>query len=175
MGYENSTFPLTSGTSFNRYGVVETQAGLVSGGELHGSGGSVGEAVIYVDHTDFTVSGGIGRFSSRYILPVGTIPREAWFEVTEAFTQTGGTTSTTLSVGTAASAETNGFSISDAATSIAVVTGELDTSAAGTWNSPPLTGNEASRTIGCALTVGGGTMTAVTAGKAKIIVRYTKA
>ena len=173
MGYENNTFPLTSGTAFNRYGTVETQAGLASGGELHGTGGSVSEAVIYVDHTDFTVAAGVGSFATRYILPIGSIPREAWFEVTEAFTQTGGTTSTTLNVGTSGSAATNGFSISDAATSLAVVTGEVDTSGAGTWASnAPLA---AATTIGVSVTTGGGTMTAIGAGKAKIIVRYTKA
>jgi len=169
MTYENLAFPLTSGTSYNQYGVRETEDGLASGGILHGAGGQFFEAVFYVRDTDFTVASGAGTFDTRYTLPAGAIPTDAYFEVTEAFTQTGGTTSTTLAIGTNGTETTNGFSISDAATSLAT-TKELDTSGGGTWAAALAT----AAVVGVSLTAGGGAITAISAGRAKIVVRYRK-
>lgn len=169
MGYENNAFPLTSGTAYNQYGARGVEDGLLSGGQLHGVGGSEFETVVYVKAGDFSISGGVGTFSTRQTIKAGFIPREAYFEVTEAFTQTGGTTSVTLSVGTAGSAQTDGFSISDAATSLST-TEEFDTAGAGTWASA--LANDT--IVGVDLRCGGGTMTAIGAGRAKIVIRYTK-
>lgn len=149
----------------NHYGPRELQDGLLGGGKLplHGS---IDEMVIYVKHTDF---GSDETFDTQFTLPAGAMPIDATFEVTEAITQTGGTTSLTLYVGTNGSESTNGFSISDAATSIAT-TSEVDSSAAGTWAAALA----ADTVVGVSLVAGGGTITSVDAGEAKIVVRYRK-
>lgn len=165
MSYENSAINLASGTAYNHYGTRGTQDGVVSGGELP-STGAFREAVIYVTAADF---GTDETFDTQLSLPAGAIPEEAIFEVTEAFSQTGGTTSLTLNVGTNGSEDTNGFSISDAATSIAVVT-EVDSSAAGTWAAALA----ADTAVGVSLVAGGGTITSVDGGAAKVIIRYRK-
>lgn len=166
MGYENNAINLASGSAYNHYGPRGTQDGVVSGGELHGVGGAYFEKVVYVTADDF---GTDETFDTQLTLPAGAIPVEAVFEVTEAFTQTGGTTSLTLNVGTNGSEGTNGFSISDAATSLAITT-EKDTSGAGTW-AAALASDTA---VGVSLVAGGGTITSVNAGAAKIIIRYNK-
>lgn len=161
MGYEN-----TAGIGvYNHYGPRGTQDGLLSGGKLpvHGS---IEELVVYVTADDF---GTDETFDTQLTIPAGSVPVDALFEVTTNITQTGGTTSLALYVGTAGSESTNGFSISDAATSITAVT-ELDASAAGTWAAALA----ADTTIGIALVAGGGTITSVDGGAAKIIVRYRK-
>ncbi len=90
---------------------------------------------------------------------------DVYVEVTEAFAL-GGTTPTIV-VGTDTSEETNGVVISEAqaeATGTYDITGTLT----GTWASPL----EADTTIG--VTLGGDTPTVGTAGKAKVVIRYTK-
>ena len=54
MGFENSAFPLTSGTAYNHYGARDTEAGgVLSGGKLPGEEGAEKEAVIYITGDDF--------------------------------------------------------------------------------------------------------------------------
>jgi len=150
---------------FNHYGPRGTQDGVVGGGKLpvHGN---IDEMVVYVNSADF---GTDETFDTQFTLPSGAIPVSAIFEVTEDFTQTGGTTSLTLNVGTSGSEGTNGYSISDAATTLSAVT-ELDSAAAGTWASALA----ADTLVGVSLVAGGGTITAVTGGEAKVVVRYYK-
>ncbi len=176
MSYETGALNDSSGTN-NQYGPRDTQDGVVGGGDLHGSAGLYGEAVVYVKPEDFTFSGGAGLFNTQLSLPAGAIPVEAYFEVSEAFAQTGGTTSTTLTVGTSdelsppteATITSNGFATTDASTGIPVVT-EVDSSGAGTWAASLA----AETPVGVALTSGGGAITACSAGEAKIVVRYIK-
>lgn len=150
---------------FNHFGPRYTQEGVLSGGKLPVQG-SIDEMVIYVRAEDF---GTDETFDTQFTLPAGSIPVDAIFEVTEAFTQTGGTTSLTLNVGTNGTEGTDGFSISDAATSLATTT-EVDASGAGTWAAALA----ADTAVGVSLVAGGGTITSVDAGEAKIVVRYRK-
>lgn len=150
---------------YNHYGPRGTQDGVLSGGKLPAHG-SVEEMVIYITADDF----GTGTtFDTQFTLPAGSIPLDAIFEVTTAITQTGGTTSTTLHVGTNGSEATNGFSISDAATSLAVIT-ERDSSGAGTWAAALA----ADTVVGVAVVEGGGTITSIDGGEVKVTVRYFK-
>jgi hypothetical protein len=161
MSYED-----TAGLNvFTHYGPRETEDGVLGGGELPGKG-SIQEVVVYVKDTDF---GSDETFDTQRSLPAGAIPIDATFDVEEAITQTGGTTSLTLNVGTNGSEGTNGFSISDAATSISTTT-EVDSSGAGTWAAALA----AETAIGVSLVAGGGTITSVDGGKVKIVIRYRK-
>ena len=84
MGFENSAFPLTSGTAYNHYGVRDTEAGgVISGGKLPGEEGSEKEAVIYITGDDFNST---TSFNTSLTLPAGAIFKEAIFEIGEAFT-----------------------------------------------------------------------------------------
>ena len=162
MSFEN-----TAGLGVNNhFGQRGLQDGIVGGGRLpvHGS---IDEVVVYVKHSDF---GTDETFDTRFTMPAGAVPLDALFEVTEAFTQTGGTTSLTLNVGTNGSEGTNGFTITDAATSIAIVT-ELDAAGDGTWANLALA---ADTLVGVSLVAGGGTITSVDAGEAKVTIRYRK-
>jgi hypothetical protein len=162
MSFENS-----AGLGVNNsYGIRGTQDGIVGGGKLPVSG-SIDEMVVYITAADF---GADETFDTRFTLPAGSVPLDALFEVTEAFTQTGGTTSLTLNVGTNGSEATNGFTITDAATSIAVVT-ELDAVGDGTWANLALAADTA---VGVSLVAGGGTITSVDGGAAKVVIRYRK-
>lgn len=176
MGYENNAINLATGSANNHYGPRDTEDGVVGGGSLPGEG-AYHEAVFYVRDTDFTISSGAGLFNTEYTIPAGSIPVEAYFEVTEAFAQTGGTTSTTLHVGTSDGVEppteatitSNGFNTTDASTGIPTVK-ELDTSGDGTWGSALA----ADTPVAVAIVSGGGAITAVSAGRAKVVVRYIK-
>ena len=170
MGFESNT---GLGVT-NHYGVRETEVGIASGGELAGGEGAVKEAVLFARASDFTIDDATNAsFISRFSLPAGAVPIDCIFEVSEAFTQTGGTISTTLNVGTSGSEATNGFTITDAATSLAIVT-EVDAVGDGTWAGVTPVNASAATVVGVQLTLGGGTVTAVTAGAAKIVIRYRK-
>ncbi len=161
MSFENS-----AGIGvFNHYGQRGTQDGVVGGGKLpvHGN---IDELVVYVKADDF---GSDFTYDTQFTLPAGALPVDAMFEVTTAITQTGGTTSLTLNVGTNGSEGTNGFTITDAATSIAVVT-ELDAAGDGTWAAPLA----ADTLVGVSLVAGGGTITSVDSGEVKVVIRYRK-
>jgi hypothetical protein len=161
MGYENSAFPHTSGTSYNHYGPRGTEKGVASGGELHGSG-AVREAVIYISGDDF---GGTTSFDSRLVIPAGAIVQEVFYEVTEAFTL--GNADNIFSIGTNGSEATNGVTITqpDVAGSGQELVGDLN----GTWAAALA----ADTAVGVAVS---GTAAGVTAGsgKAKVVIRYSK-
>lgn len=124
--------------------------------------GRVYEASIYIDSE--TISNG-GPLLVDLKLPDSAIIEDAYVEVTEAFALTG--TSPTILVGTDTSEATNGLAISEAQAE-AVGTYDVTSTLTGTWASPLA----AETTVGVAL---GGTTPAVgSAGKAKVIVRYTK-
>lgn len=155
-GFENS-----AGLGVNNhYGVRDTEAGVVSGGELEGQGGSTFEKVVYITGDDF--AGGTS-FNTQLTLPAGSFPIEAVFEVGEVFTL--GNADNVFNIGTDTSESTNGFAIANPDT--ASVT--KDTSGAGTWAAALA----ADTAIGVSVT---GTTAAVTAGsgRAKVIIRYTK-
>jgi hypothetical protein len=160
MGYENNAMNLASGSAYNQYGPRGTEDGVVSGGNLHGVGGSTFEAVVYITGDDFN---GTTSYDTQLSLPAGSFPIEAVFEISEAFTV--GNADNVINIGTNGSESTNGFAIADPET--AEVT--KDTSGAGTW-AAALAANTA---VGVSVT---GTTAAVTAGsgKAKVIIRYTK-
>lgn len=160
MSYENNAFPHTSGTSYNHYGKRKLQEGVVSGGELHGAGGSIFEKVVYITGDDF--AGGTS-FNTLLVIPAGAFPIEAVFEVTEVFTL--GNADNVFNIGTDTSESTNGFAIANPDT--ASVT--KDTTGAGTWAAALA----ADTSVGISVT---GTTASVTAGsgKAKVIIRYHK-
>ena len=98
-------------------------------------------------------------------IPASSIIEEAYVSVTEAFAL-GGTTPTIL-VGTDTSEVTNGLVISEAQAE-AVGTYDVTSTLTGTWAAPLA----ADTTVGIVL--GGTTPTVGTAGKAKVIIKYTK-
>lgn len=160
------TVESNSGLGTNsRYGAPVTEQGVLGGGKAK-TYGNYYEAVVYLDSSDF---GTDETYSTNLSLPAGAIPVEAIFDLTTAITQTGGTTSLTLYVGTDGSESTNGFSITEAATTLAAVT-SVDTSGAGTWASALAADTD----VGVALVAGGGTITSVDGGKCKIVIRYRK-
>ena len=179
MGFETSPFGYAdgsnvSGTVVNHYGEREREDGIAAGGELAGGEGAIKEVVLFAKASDFTIDDATNAsFDSRFSLPAGAVPIDALFEVTTAFTQTGGTTSTTLNVGTSGSEGTNGFTITDAATSLAAVI-ELDAAGDGTWAGTTPVNASDDTVVGVQLTLGGGTVTSIDGGEAKIVIRYRK-
>jgi len=156
MGFESNT-----GLGvFNQYGTRGVEDGVVSGGELHGQGGSTFEKVVYITGDDF--DGGTS-FNTQLTLPAGSFPIEAVFEVGEAFTL--GNADNVFNIGTDTSESTNGFAIANP--DVAGTT--KDTSGAGTWAAALA----ADTAVGVSVT---GTTAGVTAGSgtAKVILRYTK-
>lgn len=156
MSFENS-----AGLGVNnQYGIRDTEAGLVSGGEVEGQGGSTFEKVVYITGDDF--AGGTS-FDTVLTLPAGSFPIEAVFEVTEVFTL--GNADNVFNIGTNGTESTNGFAIANP--DVLGVT--KDTSGAGTWAAALA----ADTAVGVSVT---GTTAGVTAGsgKAKVILRYTK-
>ena len=156
MSFENS-----AGLGvFNQYGPRGSQAGVVSGGELHGAGGAVFEHVVYITGDDF--AGGVS-YNTRLTIPAGSFLDEAIFEITEAFTV--GNADNVINIGTDTSELTNGVQIADPET--AEVT--IDTTGAGTWAAALA----ADTLVGVSVT---GTTAAITAGSgaAKVILRFRK-
>ena len=180
MSYQNSPFGGANNVEKDQaggsasptnahYGIRDTQDGIVGGGKLE-SQGSIVEAVVYVKASDFTIdSGTLASFDTQLTLPVGSIPVDAVFEVTEAFTTTGGTTSATLNVGEKDDEGTNGFTITDATAALAIVT-ELDAAGDGDWNG----GTALPSTAVGVQFVTAGTMTSIDTGRAKVVFRYRK-
>lgn len=160
MGYENNAFPLASGSALNHYGKRGTEDGVVSGGEVHGQGGSTFEKVVYITGDDFN-SG--TSFNTQLSIPAGAIPIEAVFEVTEVFTL--GNADNVFNIGTDTSESTNGFALAQPD----ALGATKDTTGAGTWAAALA----ADTSVGVSVT---GTTAGVTAGsgKAKVIIRYTK-
>ena len=156
MGYESN-----SGLGvFNQYGPRGTQDGVVSGGQLHGAGGSIFEHVVYITGDDFD---GATSFDTQLVVPAGSYLDEAIFEITEVFTV--GNADNVINIGTNGSESTNGVSIADPET--AEVT--IDTSGAGTWAAALA----ADTTVGVSVT---GTTPSVAAGSgaAKVVLRFRK-
>lgn len=143
----------------NHYGPRSIQDGTPSGGEVHNSGATK-EAVVYIKGDDFVA----GSFLSRAVLPAGAIVRNVVAEVVEPFVL-GGTTPT-INVGTDASETTNyGVELAEADAEAA---GTYDGTPAGTWAAPLA----ADAAISVAL--GGTTPTVTDAGKAKVVIYYSK-
>lgn len=163
MSYENNAIKLASGSSFNHYGPRGTQAGLVSGGELHGPGGAVREAVLYITGDDF--AGGTS-FDTKLVIPAKAFVQEAVLEVSEVFTL--GAADNVFNIGTNGSEATNGITLENP--DVAGVELELVGDLNGTWASMLA----ADTTVG--VTVTGASAASVTAGsgKAKVIIRYVK-
>ena len=156
MGYEANT-----GLGvYNQYGPRGTQDGVVSGGEVHGQGGTTFEKVVYITGADFN---GTTSFNTQLILPAGAMPIEAVFEVTEVFVL--GNADNVFNIGTDGSESTDGFAIANPD----VLGATKDLTAAGTWAAALA----ADTAVGVSVT---GTAAAVTgtAGKAKVVIRYTK-
>lgn len=155
MGYESN-----SGLGvYNHYGPRDIEAGVVSGGDVHGSG-VIFESVVYITGDDFNST---TSFDTQLTLPAGAVFKEATFDVTEAFTL--GNADNVFNIGTNGSESTNGVSIANPdATGVT-----QDTSGAGTWAAALA----ADTAVGVSVT---GTTAAVTAGsgKAKVVIRYTK-
>lgn len=174
MSYESGVFPNeTNGTTSNQYGPRDTQDGVVSGGQLQASG-SVQEAVIYAKAADFTIDSATkASFVSKFSLPTGAVPLDCLFDVQTAITQTGGTTSTTLNVGTSGSEGTNGFTVTEAATSLAAVV-EVDPGGDGDWAGTNPVNASAATAVGVEIVMGGGTITSIDGGDVKIVIRYRK-
>lgn len=159
--YENSAFPLTSGSSYNHYGQRGIEDGVVSGGEVHGSGVEI-EKVVYITGDDF---GGATSFDTQLTIPAGAIFREAIFEVDEAFTL--GNADNVFNIGTNGSEATNGVSIANPD-----ATGTtIDATGGGTWD--PTAALAADTAVGVSVT---GTTAGVTAGAgaAKVVIKYSK-
>lgn len=157
MGYEANT-----GLGvFNHYGTRDVQAGVVSGGDVHGDG-TIKEAVVYITGDDF---GSGTSFDTQLILPDGAKFIEAYAEVTEAFAL-GGTTPT-MNIGTSGSAGTDyAIELSEANAEAA---GEYyNATGAGTFANPLA----ADTTI--AVELDGTSPTVTSAGKAKVVIRYMK-
>jgi hypothetical protein len=145
--------------TFSRYGVPATQEAVLSGGKVKAYG-SVQEAVIYIQGDAFVS----GSFDTQLTIPAGSVVREVVAEVTEAFAL-GGTTPT-INVGTNGSEGTNfGIELSEAQ---AEAVGTYDDAPAGTWAAPLA----ADTVVGVALD--GTSPTVTSAGKAKVVIRYSK-
>jgi len=103
-------------------------------------------------------------FRPEVVLPAGSLPVEAFVDVSEAFILGG--TSPAIVVGTSASEGTNGCEV-DEATAEAVGTEDITASLTGTWAASLA----ADTVVGVAL--GGTSPTATaTAGRARLVVRY---
>ncbi len=132
----------------NYYGPRVTEDGI-DGGVIRTSGVE-NEIVLFVTDENYTVV--------NAVIPAGSIVKEAFAVVTEAFAFTGGS-SPTMDVGTNGSEATNGATLTLDATGTEAGTLE------GTWTAPLA----AETTIGVATA---GTPTSVDAGQAKVVIRY---
>lgn len=161
MGYENSSFPLTSGTSYNQYGRRGTQdSTILSGGQMHGVGGSEFDLVIYLNGNDF--NGTATAVATSGVLPAGAKVISAMLEITETITM--GNADNDISVGTSGSETTNGFDFDNTTGAIGVYDHDAIN---GTWANP----------LAAATTVAwdvAGTTPSMNGGKAKCVIRYTK-
>jgi len=143
----------------NHYGPRGTQAGVKSGGQVHGNG-TIEEYVVYITGDDF--DGGTS-FNTELTVKAGSVFKEAIFDVEEVFTL--GNADNVFNIGTDTSESTNGVTIANPdATGVTE-----DTSGAGTWGSALA----AATAVGVSVT---GTSAGVTAGlgKAKVRLRFAK-
>lgn len=157
MSYESNT-----GLGVNsHYGPRGTEAGVASGGEVHGSG-VIREAVVYITGEDF---GDGTTFDTQKIIPAGSKLIDAYAEVSEVFALGG--TSPTINVGTSGSAATNrAIRLTEANAETA---GQYyEGSGAGTFTSVL----SADTTV--AVEMGGTSPTVTSEGKAKVVIRYIK-
>lgn len=154
MSYED-----TSGRNVKtQYGprIVEKGAGTI------GTKGRSYEVSIDID-PDVLNNG--GPLLVDVTIPASSTIEDVYYSATEAFAL-GGTTPTIL-VGTDTSEVTNGFVVTEAQAE-ATAPLDLTSTLTGTWAAPLV----ADTVIG--VTLGGTTPTVGTAGKAKVVIRYTK-
>lgn len=161
MSYETGALNDSSGTN-NQYGPRDTEAGVVSGGEVEGSGGTIKEAVIYITGDDFN---GTTSFATDLTLPAGSIVREMVTEITEVFSL--GNADNVFSVGDSADPATNGFAIANPDTAAI----EIDSTGGGTY--VPTAALAAASDVSVLVS---GTTAAVTAGsgRARVVIRYSR-
>lgn len=144
LGVSNHYGPRDTG---NTVGIVKTEG--------------KGEEVSINFDASVVTAGGPTMFDVT--LPDSACIEDVYIEVTEAFALGG--TDPTILIGTDGSEDTNGVEVSETQ---AETVGTYKLTTAGTWSSPIA----AETTIG--ITLGGTTPTITTAGKAKVIIRYTK-
>lgn len=162
MSYENNAMNLSSGTAYNHYGPRGTEDGVVSGGEVHGAGGTTFEKVVYITGDDF--AGGL-TFDTMLTIPAGAIFKNAAFEVTEVFVL--GNADNVINIGTNGSEATNGVELANPD----VLGTTIDIVGAGTWQDNVTIA--ADTAVGVAAS---GTTASVAAGsgKAKVVLTYQK-
>lgn len=154
MSYED-----TAGLGvLSRYGAPGTQKGVAGGGEIK-SYGSVKEITVYIDGEDFN---GAVSYDTPITIPAGSsVLGVSVCEVTDAFTL--GNADNDIFVGTNGSEGTNfGFQILNPA-----ATGTTVDDPGGTWAAPLA----ADTVVGVLVS---GTTAAASAGKAKVVIRYSK-
>lgn len=164
MGYEQSKFGdgSTSGNG-NVIQTVSNHYGPFNTGKTQGNiktEGSLKELTLDIDGEM------VGDAAYPLVvptLPAGTIIKEVFAEVSEAFVL-GGTTPA-LEIGTETSEATNGFTVSEAQAE-AVASYDLTSALSGTWAAPLA----ADTTLGLALS--GTTPTVTSAGKMRVVIRY---
>lgn len=164
MGYEQSKFGdgSTSGNG-NVIQTVSNHYGPFNTGKTQGNiktEGSLKELTLDIDGEM------VGNAAYPLVvptLPAGTIIKEVFAEVSEAFVL-GGTTPA-LEIGTETSEATNGFTVSEAQAE-AVASYDLTSALSGTWAAPLA----ADTTLGIALS--GTTPTVTSAGKMRVVIRY---
>lgn len=125
--------------------------------------GGINELTIHIDAE--TLAKGVLALTAEPFIPAGSRVDKAFVEVSEAFV-VGGTTPV-LSVGTKATAATNGLKVTGAQLN-AIGVYDVTASLVGTWAAAS-TGLVARTVVGLNKTAG---MTSTGVGKAKVVVRY---
>ena len=144
------------------YGLRDTEAGVVSGGNVAGNGGTVKEAVVYITGDAFN---GTTSFATDLVLPAGSIVVNCVTEITEAFTV--GNADNIFSIGDSADPAANGFAV--AQPDVAAI--EIDATGGGTY--VPTAALAADSAVSVLVS---GTAAAVTAGsgRARVVIRYSR-
>lgn len=160
MGYENSAFPHTSGTSYNHYGTRGVQDSTVlSGGKVHGSG-SEQELVIYLNGDEF--AGAAVAVATSGTLLAGSVVIGATMEITSTITM--GNADNDITVGTATSSATNGIDFDNLAGAVGTYSHDAIN---GTWAAPLAADTIVEFDVS-------GTTPSMDGGQAKVVIRYTK-
>lgn len=156
------TFEANTGLGvFNQYGPRQVEASVVSGGELHGAGGAIREAVLYINASEFV---GL-NLNTSLTLPAGALVKETIVEVQTAFI-VGGTTPV-MNIGTDGSEVTN-FTVALTEAQAETVATVRSQTTGGTMSASLA----AETAIGVSVTGASATLGAT--GKAKVIIRYVK-
>lgn len=168
MGYETSPFGdnVLTGSGGNVTTKVSNHYGARSTGKTVGVVKTEGSSNELSFNIDGTIVGDGSYALLAPTLPAGAVIEDVYLKVTEAFVL-GGTTPV-IDIGTEGSEATNGFTITEAQGE-AVATYDLTSALSGTWAAPLA----ADTTVGILLG-GGGSNTVTSAGKADVVIRYSK-